>query len=390
MIELTAGAERYRYIDGLRGWAILLVLLIHSSLGVVAIHSLDAFEPFLRPDIELPSWLAAITGDAGHGVQLFFVVSAASLSLSLLGSERFDARAYALRRFFRIAPLFYLGLVFYTFYFGLGPRMWAPQGISWPEILATLTFVHSWFQNSLNSVVPGGWSIGDEAAFYVLLPFLLIILKASRRWFCALTAIIVVAVQIRYRLLTQNVAWSGFAYLGFPNQAPVFMLGMISGYLIHSGKRPHWLNKPALAPAIFAIMILLLPQVHSESEILQPHIRFAVLAAFLCYALQQDKCWLFTNDAIVSIGRVSFSVYILHFILLAPTHLLAAQLTDTRGAAFLLIAYVALTALSYAGALFTHHFIELPFIRLSTNMSQSRPAASKESAKRPVLTPALQ
>jgi peptidoglycan/LPS O-acetylase OafA/YrhL len=380
MSEFAAGAVRYRYIDGLRGWAILLVLLIHSSLGVVAIHSLDSFEPLLHPDIDMPSWLTAICGDSGHGVQLFFVVSAVSLTLSLLNHQRFDVKRYALRRFFRIAPMFYLGLAFYTLYFGFGPRMWAPGGISWSDILATVFFVHTWFQNSTNSVVPGGWSIGDEATFYLLLPFLLILLKRSRRWFYALTIVVVAAVQVRYWVLIHKGAWSGFAFLGFLNQAPVFLFGMIAGHAIFDGKTPRWLSNNAMvAPFIFAAMVLLLPQLHFGTKILQPHLRFALLAALLCCALNQDNCRLFTNNAIASVGRASFSIYIVHFILLKPAHLFASQLTDTRGVAFLLISYVSLATMSYVAALFTYNFIELRFIRLPSQMSQRKQMALHEN-----------
>ena len=71
---------RLAFVDGLRGCAILLVILIHASLGLIAVYSLDRFAPG-QNDIVLPEWLQLACGDAGHGVQLFFVVSAMSLTI---------------------------------------------------------------------------------------------------------------------------------------------------------------------------------------------------------------------------------------------------------------------------------------------------------------------
>src|SRR3954447_19044384 len=93
-------ARRYLALDGLRGVAVLLVLLDHAS------------------DAELRLFPAANMNRAGkYGVYLFFVLSAFLLThLLLLKPPEELARArtwlnYALRRFLRIFPLYALVLV---------------------------------------------------------------------------------------------------------------------------------------------------------------------------------------------------------------------------------------------------------------------------------------
>src|SRR5690242_11692640 len=88
---------RVAFLDGLRAIAALLVFLVHSAAPALR----QGDEP-LRIDL------------AKYGVTIFFVVSAFSLCLSLTReSERGEIRwgAYFIRRFFRIAPLYYAVLL---------------------------------------------------------------------------------------------------------------------------------------------------------------------------------------------------------------------------------------------------------------------------------------
>lgn len=92
----------YRYIDALRGYAILLVILVHSSQHV--------------PNFDGLIWDVSIQG--ARGVQLFFVVSAFTLMMSW--SRRNDGSVnFYLRRLFRIAPMFWSAIVVYSVYNGV-------------------------------------------------------------------------------------------------------------------------------------------------------------------------------------------------------------------------------------------------------------------------------
>src|SRR3954447_15197358 len=93
-------ARRLAALDGLRGLAVLLVLLDHAS------------------DAELRIFPAADMNRAGkYGVYLFFVLSAfllTHLSLRRPAAELLRARTwlnYAVRRFLRIFPLYAIVLV---------------------------------------------------------------------------------------------------------------------------------------------------------------------------------------------------------------------------------------------------------------------------------------
>ena len=107
--------QHYKYIDALRGLAFLLVLLVHTDQQVG----------------EYTGKILALSGK--YGVQLFFVISSLTLFLSLNQRKKFERRFvlnFFIRRLFRIAPLFWFGIIIYTLVNGTGPRYSAPDGIN--------------------------------------------------------------------------------------------------------------------------------------------------------------------------------------------------------------------------------------------------------------------
>ncbi len=109
------------FIDALRGWAFLLVLLLHTSIAVdLGTSGIDAR-------------LKSVCQIGGYGVQLFFVISAFTLFQSLETRSREDRRpwpAFLARRLFRIAPLFWVAILFYLAWYWPGQPFFAPDGVS--------------------------------------------------------------------------------------------------------------------------------------------------------------------------------------------------------------------------------------------------------------------
>jgi peptidoglycan/LPS O-acetylase OafA/YrhL len=160
-------------LDGLRGFAILLVLIYHYV--VFPLHSLEP---------RSPTWLAACLDLTWSGVDLFFVLSG-----FLVGGLLYDAREspYYFRTFFarrvcRIFPLYYvlLTLVFlggpyvgiYTAVPG-GPHF-TPAG---PSPVSCIFFLQNFW--AAETGTPGSlwlavtWSLAVEEQFYLVIPFLI-------------------------------------------------------------------------------------------------------------------------------------------------------------------------------------------------------------------------
>ena len=88
-------------LDGLRGFAVLVVFLDHASVYL---------QPFGNPMLD---WVRRACSTGWFGVDLFFVLSGFLITTILLearGAENFYKTFYA-RRFLRLAPLYYSVLI---------------------------------------------------------------------------------------------------------------------------------------------------------------------------------------------------------------------------------------------------------------------------------------
>ncbi len=182
--------KKYSFIDALRGLAILGVILTHSS-------------NFVAPDTTA---LQSIMSHGRFGVQLFYIASALTLCLSWearKNNEISPLRNFFIRRFFRIAPMFYLAIFFYALLYGFSPRYWAPNGIEWWFIPLTMFFSHGFHPETINSIVPGGWSIAVEMCFYATLPLLLSYVTSMRT--CAFVMVLSILGYVVNRIVLINV-----------------------------------------------------------------------------------------------------------------------------------------------------------------------------------------
>ncbi|MGH7202892.1 MAG: acyltransferase family protein, partial [Candidatus Levyibacteriota bacterium] len=224
--RISSPLTRYAYIDSLRGLAIIGVLLAHVS------H---------YSNLTYPSWLQNITAiDVGpRGVQLFYIVSAFTLCLSLSNRKNIEKHVlknFYIRRFFRIAPLFYLAILYYLWQ----QNFWSgnPQHFSLLNILSTFTFTNGFSPYWINNIVFGGWSIAVETAFYLLFPLLFYKIK-SLRFSLLITCFVAITMQLlRLYLLSlpqvqHNPDFQTFTFEFFPSQLPIFLIGMTVFFFMH-------------------------------------------------------------------------------------------------------------------------------------------------------------
>src|SRR5690242_3285681 len=104
--------NKLRYVDALRGIAIMGVLMVHCG-------------QFGTNDF--PSFLENIVVNGAMGVQLFFVASAFTIFLSYgnrYGKETNANVNFLIRRVFRIAPMYYFGIIYFLWQDGFGSRYW--------------------------------------------------------------------------------------------------------------------------------------------------------------------------------------------------------------------------------------------------------------------------
>ena len=361
--KISDSVRRFSYIDALRGYAILMVIAVHTSQ--------------VFPD--LPKSLSPILNQGARGVQLFFLTSALTLSMSWI-SRKEGALAFYSRRFFRVAPMFWLAIPFFVWLNGTGPSLYAPDGIGIRHIVMTAMLVHGFWPDTITSVVPGGWSVADEVIFYALFPVMVpALLRASwRSLIIVMVAAVVLGAQVS-RLLdgfsdllpasAQGVAGEYFS-LWFPRQLPCFMFGVA---LFKFSAEKHDVSG-SLAKCVCALAIVLIfvfPFLEGIKYMLPLGLATSYGMAFSLFAfsLMYWPASLLVGNTIVWIGKVSYSAYFVHFAVLhylpplRPTGLPAIDFAIMYGA--VIISAVTISSITYL-------CIELPMIRLGSRLIESR------------------
>lgn len=209
------------YIDALRGYAILGVVAVHSLIGKV-----DVFG-------------SSIIGLGAKGVQLFYMMSAFTLMLSFKNTlaKKFIILNFFIRRFFRIAPMFYLAIILWLYLsVDIIYTYNDYRKITIGSITSHLFLLHGLNPNWQDSLVPGGWSVAVECIFYILCPFFFLKISSLKKAFFWFLGSLYIGSIITYLLSNLTIipfSWKrdGWLYGYFPNQANVFFAGFVLYYL---------------------------------------------------------------------------------------------------------------------------------------------------------------
>lgn len=295
--------QKLGYIDSLRGIAILMVIAVHIILSTRNLNG------------SVYQW-----GAYGKmGVQLFFFLSAYTLCLSM--SKRHDGvSAFYIRRYFRIAPMYYTGILIYylvsryaILYSSPLPRF----GLyNWSNVVSNLLLIHGLVPAANNMVVPGGWSIGAEILFYLMFPLLFWwynTRKIKVAYYIAPLLFLATANGAALLLLHFGIniyRHDGFFYYNIVNQLPVFSVGCSFYFL-----------KPSIKPAKPSLCLLAFIAIFGSSYAISTQFSYGAAIYPFVAALSFVFLFLFfenipaINTKILQrIGQLSFSIYILHFL----------------------------------------------------------------------------
>jgi exopolysaccharide production protein ExoZ len=362
----SPAAPRLDALDAMRGYAILGVVLVHAG-------------QWTKPASE---WAQQLCRNGALGVQLFFVASAFALFLSNEArrpAERRPVVNFFVRRFFRVAPMFYVGLVFFLLLAGLGPRLWAPHGLLSEHVVLTALFLHGWHPETINSLVPGGWSIAAEVMFYLLLPLLFRLVTTRTRALGFLTLTLALGPLLNTwlaPLLTPDYS-TGLAYLAenfkffwIFGQLPVFACGILLYHQQRASRGQHdrrigiacLAGAAALGLALFRQVPPLLPPAFPVTA--------AYGAAFALFglALHHWPARIFLNPVAVFFGKISYSLYFVHFAVLQGFYLCWHDGLPLSGPLATPLAWLLLLAAAGAISWVTWRVIELPGIALGRRL----------------------
>lgn len=371
---------KFQYIDALRGIAILMVVLNHSQSYI----------------LNLPIALKGLANYGQMGVQLFFIVSAFTLCLSFdrTKGDKSGLQKFYIRRFFRIAPLYYFGIILYFLYYCIiaplaaGATPEVASKYTPTNIFANLLLMNDWVPGPANNkIVPGGWSIGTETTFYLLFPLLFFAYKYYSKKSKAFFTIPLLSIGVCFLLIQLVLSQStfvlknnSFLYFNIISQLPVFLLSMSLYFKMNLDNNLH-----LKTPLIYALGFLLFTGIaFSIINYFEHLVFFLPITAGLSFVflfLLFKKVSFLTHPFLCRIGQLSYSIYLFHFIFAwQGSRILNEQFKGIFSPAILLIlTFVATLVLSVLLAMLSEKYIEKQGIALGNRLIEriKKPNVSK-------------
>ena len=356
---------------GLRAIAALMIVLFHLVS--------------LPTNVRVPEVFSVIKTHFGQGVPLFFVLSGFSLMYS---TSRYVGRdgwiqIYLIKKFFRIAPLFYAMIAFFTVY---NIFVWDLKPTSAP-IIINMLFVHNLVPGYHESLVWAGWTLGVEMVFYALFPILLITVTNFRRGLLLL-AFSAMASYAAADLLALK-GQSAYASMSLVVNSPYFAAG-IAAYFLVEPLAAYKLKRSYVGPIctlILAVVLWMIVFTPIGTFVYQKrlHIIFwACLFALICIWQSLYPSKILASLPLQYCGERSYSIYLVHAITvlsLKPLYALIYGAFDNNVIAFLISVVVGVGAALCVASL-TFRWIEMPGIQWGATIIEKTRRDAREAAPR--------
>lgn len=304
------GAQKLRPMEGLRGFAVFLVFLVHYATLI---------GPWVSARSALDGVLDAVHMMGNAGVDLFFVLSGYLIYGSLISRPQNFLRFMG-RRLARIYPAFCVVFAIYVLLSFLRPEesKLPPRALeAWTYVLQNFLMLPGLFP--IDPIISVAWSLSYEMFYYLAVP-LCIALFGLRKRSGAVRVWFFVAVAA---------AIAGYCAL---YGGHVRLIMFVAGILLHEALRKPQAAAPrsgyALALLVAALATTTMPYAGPGAFTVKILILFAAFFT-VCYAcFQQPDAWLargFCWAPLRWLGNMSYSYYLLHGLALKACFLVLAM-----------------------------------------------------------------
>lgn len=360
----TASRPYYSALDGLRGIAIIFVLVAHCF----------DFTP-------LPFELGS------YGVDIFFVLSGFLITDILLRSKHqpnFLSNFY-IKRALRIFPLFYLILILFFLLAPLLEKL-LPQYKYYSNVWP---FVWFHLNNFIGFIAPDHpphrmlahfWSLSLEEQFYLLWPLIVLWLPLNRKLLIAIYFVIIASIATRFMVWCRLEDSSYFTYVITSIRTDCLGIGCLLAIL-------RFLYPDKFAGKFFRVCSVLL-LIHCVAFLLIqfgvlsfPHysiFRYSSFAAIVgmimvpCIQTQLSKPFnLISNKLLIFFGKISYSLYVFHIpIIVLGKFYLKPYLADIAkpGNTSVMLFGIIMAIVSIIASTFSYYLFERKFLRLKDKL----------------------
>jgi peptidoglycan/LPS O-acetylase OafA/YrhL len=316
-------AERIPTLDGLRGVAILLVLLRHSVAGT---ETSSSFWSAVLSPLRL-TW---------SGVDLFFVLSGFLIGGILMDARHSKSyfRTFYLRRAFRILPVY---AIFISLY--LGRHLHIPTLGRWTGDTSALpvpwwsflTFTQNFWMTAFGWFGPMAiaptWSLAVEEQFYLTIPFL--IRRVSRKTLLISLLAVIAAAPLLRSLLPHVLAHGGFGcYILMPCRADALCMGVLAALLVRTKSAREWViahqwvTRLTIAITFVGIVFLTYAAPYQYSPPMSTWGLSCLAFFYACILLSvvcgttTRLCQALKHSVLMKLGQLAYCSYLVHSILM--------------------------------------------------------------------------
>lgn len=359
--------SRIKSLDGLKGLAIMGVILIHSGNNVPR---------------DLSAIPEAIISCGKRGVQVFFIISAILIYNSLSNfyntksGEKYCILTWYKKRFVRLIPLYWLTNTAILIRMGMTPTYASgTHGVTVFTWITNYLFLHGFYPWHINAV-SANWYVGTLAIFIFIAPMCF---KAINNIWKAI--LLFISSLILESIIGQTIAtwdfgadtyvwveyWEGFSIF---KQLPVLSIGIIVYFVLFKHKAHLLLKKFFICKLgkrgakvlFYASLIFLWFLIALEVVLYVNMYVFSITITLIIVLLFCFPTRIISNKIYSSIGKYSYGIYLFHPLILGRINVFISRYTENALFNILLSAFIALV-ICLVGSVILTNFFEKPTIK---------------------------
>jgi peptidoglycan/LPS O-acetylase OafA/YrhL len=359
-MSIESNKYRIDYLDGIRGVAILLVIIGHGSKAI--------------NDTSFWKQLFYFIGNEYLGVEIFFVLSGFLITKLLLNEYskygHIDIKKFYLKRILRIFPVLYLyiGVIYVLKTFGII--------IIKSSVFAIAIFYLFNYRQLFDIEFTGGewylmhlWSLSMEEQFYFIWPFLILLFSFKK-----MTKVVIFLLLLFPFFRLANYIFlpeaRGLMNYMFHTAGDCILYGCLGALLLNYHmnyvERLLWIFDKCKLFIVFAVYLFFLaPMLHHYwlptksgfiTHILDP---LCIICLIVWLIESEKKYWLvFNNKYIMMLGVYSYSIYIWQQLFLTPLNI------NTTISGMFPLNYLATFILAFL----SYNLIEKQFLKLKNKI----------------------
>ena len=366
--------NRLYNLDALRFIAAWVVLLVHVEVLKPIAGVAQYTAPFFKNSAQI-------------AVTFFFVLSGFLITWLLLiekrkhQEEKINVWRFYRKRIFRIWPLYYLVVLLGFFVLNQIPFFsWSDHtkyfahSKQYTGLIYYLFFLpnYSWFNFGAPQYVGQVWSLGVEEFFYLYFPIAVYFISLKRiPTFLLSVSVFFIGASVFIRLTlpgsTEKLEQLLYVYADRYRLYSFALGGLAASYLLQEGsitRIKNYLSKKYISYLLLVITAVLVLMGRTFSVVTQQAYSILFSILILSILLSGIRPWILNNKIAVYLGKISYGIYMLHFIaIVAALKLFVPMLQSGVKWIDSVIIYISATIFTIILAMISWHFYEKFFLQ---------------------------